>query len=370
MNLTDTQKILTNTTLVEYYTTVSQTVAFVVTSNEFHVITIAVTQKDLASAIQEFRTFPSLEGVPTTMQMLYKYLFAPVKPYVHTRNVTIAPYGMLYYVPFSALHDSQKYLLDEYTFSYIRSASILPFALSKRKLRATETPLILGDPDSSLPYSRQEADTIAKLYGVTDYVGKDATERLVWDKASEASIIHLAARGVYDPQNPLFSNVQLAADDREDGFLEVYEIYERGLNLAQADLVVLSACQTNVGALRNGDEIVGLNRALIYAGTPTVIASLWTVDDEATSFLMERFYTYLRQGISKAGALQAAQNDVRKTPKWSHPYYWAAFVLTGDPGQTISNQESPAFNWTELGSAGLLVLLAIGLLVRRNRGRS
>jgi hypothetical protein len=127
--------------------------------------------------------------------------------------------------------------------------------------------------------------------------------------------------------------VVFAPDDQEDGRLDVYEIYNRGLNLENADLVVLSACQTNVGELSRGDEIVGLNRALIYAGAPSVMASLWSVDDASTRELMERFYTYLREGMSKAGALRAAQMEMIAEGTYAHPYYWAAFGVTGDPGE-------------------------------------
>jgi CHAT domain-containing protein len=95
---------------------------------------------------------------------------------------------------------------------------------------------------------------------------------------------------------------------------------------------VLSACDTQLGKLSKGDDLVGLNRAFIYAGTPTVVASLWSVDDESTSLLMRSFYTHLKQGMSKAKALQAAQAETRK--KYPHPYYWAGFVLTGDPGRS------------------------------------
>jgi CHAT domain-containing protein len=163
-------------------------------------------------------------------------------------------------------------------------------------------------------------------------VGKDALEQLVWEQGQEAGILHLSTHGVYDQRSPLFSNVLLAGDSKEDGHLDVYEIYNRGLNLARADLVVLSACQSNVGELSGGDEIVGLSRALIYAGTPSVIASLWSVSDESTRVLMEKFYTHLRAGKSKAGALRAAQTEMIASGKYAHPYHWAAFGVTGDPG--------------------------------------
>jgi hypothetical protein len=95
--------------------------------------------------------------------------------------------------------------------------------------------------------------------------------------------------------------------------------------------VVLSACQTNLGDLSEGDELVGLTRAFIFAGTPSVIASLWSVEDESTALLMERFYTHLREGAGKAEALRQAQIEVRDQDP--NPYYWAAFVLSGDGGK-------------------------------------
>jgi CHAT domain-containing protein len=106
------------------------------------------------------------------------------------------------------------------------------------------------------------------------------------------------------------------------------------MDLTRTKLVALSACETLLGSQSKGDEIVGLNRAFIYAGASSVIASLWTVDDEATSLLMKAFQSHLKQGMSNAAALQAAQAATRK--KKPHPYYWAAFVLTGDPGKGAS----------------------------------
>lgn len=125
----------------------------------------------------------------------------------------------------------------------------------------------------------------------------------------------------------MFSQIILAPDQENDGVLEVHEVYE--LELKKTNLVVLSACQTQLGEHSKGDDVVGLNRAFIYAGTPTVVASLWSVKEEQTGTLMYSFLKNYHDGMSKASALQAAQRELRAT----HPYYWAAFVLTGDPGR-------------------------------------
>jgi CHAT domain-containing protein len=141
-------------------------------------------------------------------------------------------------------------------------------------------------------------------------------------------MIHIAAHAELHTTSPLFYRIRLGPHLDDEGMLEIREVYN--LNLSGAGLVVLSACRTQMGLPSQGDDIVALNRAFIYAGTPTVIASLWTVEDRSTRKLMTSFYTHLRRGLSKAEALRAAQTETRRS--YPHPYHWAAFVLTGDPG--------------------------------------
>ena len=154
-------------------------------------------------------------------------------------------------------------------------------------------------------------------------------------RPSSARILHLAAHGSYNRANPLYSTIYLAPDQTADGRLEVHEVY--GLDLASNELVVLSACETSLGRLSAGDELVGLTRAFFFAGAPTVISSLWTVDDLATRDLMLAFYSRLEAGMGKAAALQAAQAEIRQ--QYPSPYYWAAFVLNGDPGSSDASTD-------------------------------
>ena len=173
-----------------------------------------------------------------------------------------------------------------------------------------------------------EAASIAQLYGTQPLLGSAATKTALRAQAPSAPMLHLATHAELNERSPLFSRLLLAPDGQDDGSLTVQDVFE--LNLASADLVVLSACETQLGAQSRGDDLVGLTRAFIYAGTPSFIASLWSVDDQATAVLMTAFYRHLRGGASKAEALQRAQAETRA--QYPHPYYWAAFVLTGDPG--------------------------------------
>jgi len=134
------------------------------------------------------------------------------------------------------------------------------------------------------------AATLQNFGEILELLGKDASEALLHDATGNAGIVHLAAHGSFNQKAPLFSRLWLTPGEEHDGYLNVHEAYS--LDLSNVGLVVLSACETQLGELSAGDYVVGLNRAFLY-GTPTVIASLWSVNDEATGVLMESFYTYL-----------------------------------------------------------------------------
>jgi CHAT domain-containing protein len=162
-------------------------------------------------------------------------------------------------------------------------------------------------------------------------VGNQASRRALLDAAPEQGIIHLATYGVLNKDNPLFSFVELMPRGGDDGRLEVHDVF--GLRL-QARLVVLSACQTALGAgaladVPPGDDWVGLVQAFLFAGASNVMATLWPVEDRATADLMTRFYTTLAAGQPEAEALAEAQRAVLRNPATAHPFYWAEFTLSG-----------------------------------------
>lgn len=261
-------------------------------------------------------------------------------PHLHTSHITIIPHQSLHYVPFAALTDGQTYFGEQYLLTQLPSASVLPF-LNENAAKADQNEagkaVILGNPVtklSALPYSEEEAVAVAGFLGTTVYTGTAASELQLRTVVSGASVLHLAAHGNYNTANALYSAIALATDEAEtyDGLLETHEIF--GLPLQGNALVTLSACETNVGAISRGDEVVGLTRAFFFAGSPTVISSLWNVSDSATGALMTAFYRHwLKEGMSKAEALQAAQADVSANQQWASPFYWAGFVLNGHPGK-------------------------------------
>ncbi|MGH9308365.1 MAG: CHAT domain-containing tetratricopeptide repeat protein [Vicinamibacterales bacterium] len=187
-----------------------------------------------------------------------------------------------------------------------------------------------------LPFSRDEATTIARLAGseatllATDFQARRAA--VLEASLADYRIVHFATHGLIDAERPELSGLVLSlVTDRgqpQDGLLRLHDIFNMRLN---ADLVVLSACQTALGKEIKGEGLVGLTRAFMYAGAPRVIASLWQVSDLATAELMKRFYDgLLRRGLPPSAALRTAQLELARDPRWKSPYFWAGFVIQGD----------------------------------------
>jgi len=260
---------------------------------------------------------------------LYTQLFAPVSDGLRQTRLIVVPHGVLHYVAFNALHSGSGYLIDRYTLRVLPSASVLGF-LRSRKDRQSRGALVLGNPDLGDPafdlrFAESEAVSVGNLApGATVLLRKEATKAAVESSGADYGRLHLATHGVFDAGRPLDSALLLAPSPGDDGRLRVADLYALHLD---ADLVTLSACETAMGQVASGDDVVGFTRGLLYAGASSVVSSLWQVDDQATRDLMVRFYTNLRT-MDKQAALRQAQLAIKRSKP--HPYYWAAFVLTGN----------------------------------------
>jgi len=340
LTLPEVQRLLDkDVTLLSYFFGPDSTLAFVVTRDSIHAVEIKVKDSDVIGAIMWVRRSTNLNAPPPkSLRRLYGWLIAPVRQYITTPTVGIIPHRELNYLPFAALTDGRHYFGEEHTLFYLPSASVLQF-INRNKRPLGAGALVMSQSRAEglplLHYADEEAEAVARLYNTRALTTGAASKSEFLRRAGEYSIIHIAAHAELNTVSPLFYNIRLGGNGDDTGELSVREIYN--LNLSKASLVVLSACQTDLGVHSLGDDIVALNRAFIYAGTPTVIATLWRVDDESTSALVKSFYTHLKGGMGKAEALRAAQSDVRR--KYPHPYYWAAFVLTGDPGPTSLNKD-------------------------------
>jgi CHAT domain-containing protein len=186
-----------------------------------------------------------------------------------------------------------------------------------------------------LPYSREEASAVATLAGDRVFVGLDfdaSRASIEAGKLGRPDVLHIATHAMVDEAQPELSGIVLSLVDpqgqRVRGFLPLVEVYDLPVS---ADLVVLSACRTAAGPEVRGEGLVSLTRGFMYAGSLRVVASLWSIEDEATAAFMRSFYDALfTQHLPASAALQHAQQAMRKTTKWASPYYWAAFGFHGD----------------------------------------
>jgi CHAT domain-containing protein len=325
-----------NTSLLSYFVTSEKILAFVITRDSFNVVELPVGREKLNAEVSSFRRFDNTnEAHPDSLRRLHDWLIAPLKPYIKTPVLGIIPHGVLHYLPFAALTDGNSYLGERYKLFHLPSASVMKFIRGKVKPVASSRLLAIAQSRAEglevLDYADAEAETVARLYDTKAFLTGSMSKADFMNRARDYDILHIVAHAELNLSNPLFTRIVIGSDangTERSGYFEVNDVY--GLDLTKATLVVLSACDTHVGRQSKGDDITGLNRAFIYAGTPTVIASLWAVNDESSSYLMERFYTNLKRGMDKAEALQAAQLETRR--KYPSSYYWAGFVLTGDPG--------------------------------------
>jgi CHAT domain-containing protein len=269
-------------------------------------------------------------------EVLYKRLLRPMQNAIAGRDLLIVPHGSLHYVPFAALHDGEKFLMQGRALRYLPSAMLLGLMPEARAFSAsTQDPvnriLILGNPDLGqaaldLPAAQLEAQDLQTMFAKNSelFVRLAATETLIKERAYDFSHIHVASHGEFSADAPLESRLKLSKDAKNDGMLSVSEIYGLRLN---AKLVMLSACETGLGSISSGDDVVGLTRGFLYAGAQNVVGSLWEVDDDATAELSRLMYAGMKKGLPVAKALAEAQEQLmRKKP---HPYFWAAFLDSG-----------------------------------------
>jgi CHAT domain-containing protein len=269
-------------------------------------------------------------------------------------------------LPFQALIDTNgKYLVEKFNISYAPSCSVLKqCSLKKCNINDDFLGMALGDMSignfSSLPGTKAELKEIVQLYpGATAKYENETSETYFKAEAKNHNIIHLATHGFLDSRRPMYSYLLMPSDDKNDGQLTVNEIFD--LNL-KSKFVVLSACETGLGLLSTGDELIGLSRAFIYAGTPAVIVSLWPVEDASTALLMTRLHQYYSAGYRLQDALTLAQRDLINNnfepsikrgassvnvvwdkalkyeiesgnkSKEKNPFSWAPFILIGYGG--------------------------------------
>lgn len=316
--------------LLSYYYDAGNLYAFLIDGSNFQAMQLE--RAGLEAEVEAFRD--AIENRRDSHQALgralHARLIAPLLPHLRKSRLDIAGHGKLHYLPFAALHDGKDYLLDRYQLASLPSAATLKFIDKQRGAGKTGVLLALGNPDLGdrqydLPFAEKEARQVAALFPRSAVlVQKEANKQNLQNVAADFSYLHFATHGKFDADDPLGSALLLAGEaTRPADRLTVGELY--GMNI-DAELVTLSACETGLGKVANGDDVVGLVRGFLYAGAGRVVSTLWPIEDEATAQLMTAFYGQLKVGKPKAEALRAAQTALRA--KYPHPFFWAAFQIT------------------------------------------
>jgi CHAT domain-containing protein/Tfp pilus assembly protein PilF len=374
--------------LVEYKITDEGLFAWAITKDDIKILKIDVAKNTLQKDIKTLRTYITAKSEPVEFAQkafnLYSLLLGQIMGEIKNKTkLLIAPDGILYYLPFDVLIDENpgnnyndehyrnlSFLIKKYTIRYCPSLSVAAaIRQHKTEKRVTfEKDLFaLGDPVysdkgawdnniyvrsafsepdrkslSRLVHSGDEVLNIAKLFKKTDvFLNEQATkEQMIFPgRLEQYRFIHIAAHGLLNENKPRLSGIVLAGNASQADFnvLRMDEIFHLKVN---ADLVVLSACNTGLGRIVSGEGVVGLTRAWFYAGASSVMASLWPVDDKSTAYLMEEFYRNIKRNMNFSDALRNAKlllidtannnpGQDKTEPEYDYPYYWAGFVLSG-----------------------------------------
>jgi CHAT domain-containing protein/tetratricopeptide (TPR) repeat protein len=327
-------------TVLQFHALEQQLVVWTIRREGLQGATVPVTDAALATEVEAFRqsVISRARDTQSRAQALHQRLGLPADWGGATR-VFVVPHGALHYLPFQALHDGQQYLIAKTALSVWPSAGVGAQLLARTQKPARSL-LAFGNPATDrnvpLPGAEREVQQLAALFNRRDvFTQRNATKSAFKTRSNQASLLHVAAHAEVDAVDPLFSRILLAPEGDDTGLLEAREIFN--INLGGVSLVTLSACESGLGRVARGDEILGFTRSFLSAGANGVIASLWPVADESTEVLMTRLYRDLTGGADLMTAMQAAQVEVQKNRRFAHPFFWAPFNVIGNGRLELGN---------------------------------
>lgn len=322
-----------NSVLLEYFVAANRIILFVATQKSTQAITLAASPSQISQKTQQLLlSFAVLQKMGTSsaltqsakriLAQLYDCLLRPALPLLDgIEQLIIVPHASIHYVPFAALYDGQHYLVESTELRQLPASSFLPLFAAQD---------VGGDGIHVCGYTNQK--TLAHILTERNAIAAAlnthshrATKATLLAAAPSAKLLHIAAHGVFRADNPLFSGLELA-----DGWLTTMDVF--GWRLS-AELVTLSACDTGKSVIGGGDELLGLMQAFLTAGAASLVMTHWSVDDVATAQLMVTFYKHLKNGKTRARALQLAQCALLNDERYAHPFFWAAFMLIGADGE-------------------------------------
>ena len=350
-------KITPDMAVLLYVVRENQLIIFTLTADGTKAKLVPISGADLSANISDFNTvlkqpFRDKNVAPLTLRgakitntaqsnhtvaetggNLYQLLIDPIKEEIaNKKTLCIINNGELSSIPFQAIGKKDekgvyRYLVEDYAIFYTNRLDV--FGNDQPDSVKNLSFVAYGNPDHTLPNAEKEVNEINKVLKTTKtYIGDDATEDLAKTGLTGNRIVHFATHGILDYNDFSKTFLKFAKSSTNDGKLTISEIKQ--LNIENCDLVTLSACETAVSQDVAKGWYVSPANSFLVSGVKSVVASLWSVDDEATSLLMSSFYDNMRKNVPKAEALRRAQEALSHNPKFVHPFYWAAFILYGE----------------------------------------
>lgn len=375
-------------TIVDYFITDNYLFAFVLSQEGIKSFKLGLTTL-ISSQTNNFKV--SLvkdkgESFGENGYKLYQSILEPLADHISSSSLVIVPDKYLWNINFDLLLSSSPsstdytqydYLLKKYSISYANSVSLLFKEIKRENPHKTLLALAFGpnekreadlknsrdSPKEDLPGTAAEVRSLSNSINGDFYYGHEANESVFKKSAPDYSVLHLALHGEVDEENPDNSKLYFNPDStskREDNTLHTFELYHMELN---AELAVLSACNTGSGNVKNGEGIMSLGKAFQYAGVKSVLLSQWEVSDAIAPIVIGNFYDNLKEGMSKSESLRKAKLDYLGNSNniTANPYYWGSFFIIGNPDPINLNPKSNQWYWV----VGLLILVTLILYRKR-----
>jgi len=321
------------TLLIEFYNDGSCLWAFILDGQTIHVQPLPTTTETLNQLLAQLKGNIAaaltvdprsaaarnlVQSARRILKRLHSLLIEPLMLHQYDpQKLVIVPYSVLHYLPFHLLYDGSEYLIQKHEVVVLPAAGLI----TRPTLQRDSGALVLANSwEGRLPHTLAEAQIVQRLFKGTLYTGETANRTAL--QSTPKQVLHIATHGEHRLDQPDLSYLQLA-----DGQLYADDTLQQDMSY---ELVTLSACETGRANVAASDELIGIGRGFLYAGAGALLVSLWQVADTSTLDFMERFYTALLSGVSKATALREAQNHMLSKDNWQHPAFWGAFQLIGN----------------------------------------
>ncbi len=335
-------------TMIEYFYTDRELYVLIADTETTHFLKLKADglEKDIRFLYDALRN--NEDWASEASYKVYQQVFEPLQSYINDEKLVIIPDGPLLYIPFDQFlmkppgAEPHQYLLEAYQTRRLLSGSAALLYKGVQQevgirygvtamaplFDGSEGSVRAGDQFGPLPGAQKEVSMLDQLFQGTFLTGIDATEESFKQKCAESGILHLATHTAINDQFPNATHLLLKGTGKEDGKLNIYEIYGQHI---PAQLGFLSGCNTGFGTIKAGEGAISLGHAFAYAGCPNTVMTLWPIKDDLVPDLVQVFYKKLSEGLGKAEALREAKiHCLKNDDLFVHPYYWSSFIYSGD----------------------------------------